>query len=148
MTRIDFYILPSDSLMVRIEFACKLAAKAARLNHNILIYCDNESDCQLVASTINNNESFRFMPFCLLNNNNDISNENSVLPPIQIGFNNPTVAHHDILINLSVTRASFFAQFDRLSEIVIQEESILNVTRDSYRYYQSRNYPLHRHDMR
>ncbi|MCK5880282.1 MAG: DNA polymerase III subunit chi, partial [Sinobacterium sp.] len=69
-------------------------------------------------------------------------------PPIQIGYGECAASHHDIVINASTDKPPFFAMFNRLSEIVTQEPAVLNASRESYRYYQSRNYPLHRHDLR
>ena len=50
--------------------------------------------------------------------------------------------HHQILINLSTQTPSHFARFERLFEIVANEETDLAAGRERYRLYQQRGYPL------
>lgn len=146
MTRIDFYILSSADIQVRFDFSCKLAAKAVGLGHRVYIYCNNQSDALSVKHSLDTAEPLRFLPNVILDSPHP--NTEQALPPIQIGYGECIADHHDIMINVSASKPSFFAMFDRLSEIVIQEDAILQSTRESYRFYQSRNYPLHRHDLR
>jgi DNA polymerase-3 subunit chi len=71
--------------------------------------------------------------------------------PIEIGYLNENHApeeHHDLLINLSTAVPCFFARFERLAEIVVQEPSVLEATRNNYRTYANKNYPLHNHQLR
>jgi DNA polymerase-3 subunit chi len=49
---------------------------------------------------------------------------------------------HDILINLSDTIPSSFAQFERVFEIVTQAASHTEAGRERYAYYRQRGYPL------
>jgi hypothetical protein len=39
MSKVDFYILPTDSLSARLDFACKLCEKAWRLGHRVYLHC-------------------------------------------------------------------------------------------------------------
>ncbi len=49
MNRIDFYILPSDTPEARWHFVGRLADKAARLGHRVLIAVDSAEQAQLLA---------------------------------------------------------------------------------------------------
>ncbi len=41
MSKVDFYILPTDSLSARLDFACKLCEKAWRLGHQVYLHCQD-----------------------------------------------------------------------------------------------------------
>lgn len=41
MSKVDFYILPTDSLSARLDFACKLCEKAWRLGHRVYLHCQD-----------------------------------------------------------------------------------------------------------
>ena len=41
MSKVDFYILPTDSLSARLDFACKLCDKAWRLGHRVYLHCQD-----------------------------------------------------------------------------------------------------------
>ena len=41
MSKVDFYILPTDSLSARLDFACKLCEKAWRLGHRVYLNCSD-----------------------------------------------------------------------------------------------------------
>ncbi len=148
MTRIDFYILSSSEIQARFAFACKLATKAVGLGHNVYIHCDNEADAVAVKHLLDSSNTRRFLPNAIIEAKSETSTAANKPPPIQIAYGDCKSHHHDILINASSFKPNFFATFDRLSEVVIQADTILKATRDSYRFYQSRNYPLHRHDLR
>ena len=129
----------------------ELTAKAARLGHSIYLHCNNQDDAIAVKHILDTEEVKGFLPNVILDDNNANTNSNEqplLLPPIQIGYGECLANHHDIIINVSNAKPSFFAKFDRLSEVVIQETEQLVLSRDSYRFYKNRNYPLHRHDLR
>lgn len=151
MTRIDFYILASDQIVARLEFSCRLAAKAARLGHDVYLHCDNQNDAINLKHMLDCEEEDGFLPNVILDHHNENNADHEVqviMPPIQIGYGQCLANHHDIMVNVSHSKPTFFAMFDRLSEVVIQEPALLTMSRDSYRFYQNRNYPLHRHDLR
>jgi DNA polymerase-3 subunit chi len=42
---------------------------------------------------------------------------------------------------------SFFARFERVAEVVTQDENSLQALRDAWRHYKDRGYPLTKHDL-
>jgi DNA polymerase-3 subunit chi len=58
-----------------------------------------------------------------------------------------TLARADVLINLDPAPPSVFSRFDRLLEIVTQDESDLVASRQRYRFYKERGYQLVTHDL-
>lgn len=55
--------------------------------------------------------------------------------------------HHDVLINLSDETPSFFASFNRLIEVVPNDDKPKQAARDRWGFYKSRGYPLTHHDI-
>ena len=43
MTRIDFYLLSSDQLATRLQYACRLAHKAWQKGHRVYLHCQDET---------------------------------------------------------------------------------------------------------
>jgi DNA polymerase-3 subunit chi len=56
-------------------------------------------------------------------------------------------SHNDVLINLALAPPSFFARFERVAEVVTQDEDSLQALRDAWRHYKDRGYPLTKHDL-
>ena len=54
---------------------------------------------------------------------------------------------HDVLINVAREIPLFFSQFERVTEIVDQDEETRQVARQRYRFYQDRGYPLESHEI-
>lgn len=141
MTRVDFYILDEQSPQQRQDFACRLIQKTARLGHRIYVHCDSADEAHALDHSLWAFQPHSFIPHRLLQQDNSDN-------PIEIGYGDNPGSHHDLLINLSLTIPAFFSRFERVAEIVTQDAAVLDATRTSYRFYASKNYPLHRHDLR
>lgn len=141
MTRVDFYILPEHGTGAQQAFACRLLQKTLKLGHKAYIHCRHEQQARELDTLLWQFQPNSFLPHKLIN-------EAGAACPVEIGFGDDPGAHDDLLINLSGAIPSFFSRFQRVSEIVTQDNEILQAGRNNYRFYQDRNYPLHRHDMR
>lgn len=84
-----------------------------------------------------------FIPHTLASASND--------DPVVVGFDTSADAcpgtHNDVLINLALEVPSFFSRFDRVAEIVDQDEESRSSARTRYRYYQDRGYQLSTHEL-
>lgn len=141
MTRVDFYILPDEVLTARQAFACRLIQKTSRMGHKVYIHCSDETSAREIDKLLWSFQKQSFIPHKLLNTKGaDCA--------IEIGYGDNPGDHHDVLLNLSLEVPSFFSRFNRIAEIVVQEPTVLDATRNSYKHYAHKNYPLHRHDMR
>jgi len=67
---------------------------------------------------------------------------------VQIGWGEHPDHHHDVLINLSSPQPNFFSRFQRVLEVVIQDEAILSQTRQHYKFYKERGYQVTYRDLR
>lgn len=141
MTRVDFYILPEHGSEARQLFVCRLLQKPLKLGHTVYIHCADEQQARSLDTLLWQFQPNSFLPHKLLN-------EAGAPCPVEIGFSDDPGKHDDLMINLSADIPAFFSRFQRVSEIVTQDNDTLLSGRDHYRFYQDRNYPLHRHDLR
>lgn len=58
-----------------------------------------------------------------------------------------TFPHHEVLINLSDETPVFFASFNRLIEVVPNDDKPKQAARDRWGFYKSRGYQLTHHDI-
>jgi DNA polymerase-3 subunit chi len=143
MTQIDFYILPQAEHDARFAFACRLIEKAHALGHSIYVHAENAADAGVLDELLWSYRPASFLPHALLG-----STEGEARPEIEIGHGDDAGDHHDVLINLGLQVPPFHSRFGRVTEIVVQNEQVLQATRASWKFYSERGFPLQRHDMR
>jgi DNA polymerase-3 subunit chi len=68
--------------------------------------------------------------------------------PVLIGSNIDTLRTADVMINLHHEQPPAFARFERLVEIIGQDDAGREHGRERYRFYQTRGYALKTHDLR
>ncbi len=143
MTRVDFYLLSSDGKQEREKLACRLTEKAWKLNHKIYLHSDLETESRHLDNLLWSFRSESFVPHDLLEN----STEETPVSVLLGHQEEPSLSDHDILINLSETVPSFFSRFERVIEIINEDENIRKAGRDRYRFYQQRGYSLNTHKL-
>lgn len=149
MTRIDFYVLPDLRLDAREHFAARLAAKAFRQGHRSLIQLADAASVERLAALLWEEPRNAFLGHgrlggpavdrrapVLLAAGHEVAELDPAALPI-----------HDLLINLELEIPARFAAFDRVAEIICQDEKVRDAGRTSYRFYRERGYPLHHHDL-
>ncbi|TCK44499.1 DNA polymerase III chi subunit [Paraburkholderia sp. BL8N3] len=131
MTRIDFHSNVGDS----IAYACRLVRKAYLSGQPIVVLAEPDRlaafDEQLWTFS-----PLDFVPHCM---------EASPLAkdtPVVLAANLDEVPHHQILVNLGMSVPPQFARFERLLEVVGNEEQELAAGRERYRFYRDRGYAL------
>lgn len=163
MTQVDFYILPEPDLQARHNFACRLVEKISRLGREVCINTIDAQQSQQFDELLWAYNPTSFIPHesCIGRSDTAIAPEaaadaksktltdiSSETAKVWISHDENFLDHHDTLINLSTKQPPHFSRFERLVEIVVQEESILAASRERYRFYQERGYPINNHDMR
>ncbi len=152
MTQIDFYILPDSSLEAQLHFACRLTEKAQRLGRKVYIATGDRQHSEQLDELLWTFRPESFIPHACQESGDDSETTegkaNNMDVSVLIGHNNNGGNHHDLLINLSRKVPDCFSRFERLSEIVIQEHSVLSKTRENYKFYRDRGYPIRSHDLR
>lgn len=141
MTRVDFYILDAADCAGRYDFACKIIEKAYKMGHQVLVYADSEVEAKALDDLMWQYRESAFLPHAILDT------QEKTRPKVEIHWQE-FHDHHDVMINLSTRLPDEFSRFSRVIEIVSQEPAVLASTRQNYRFYKDRNYPLNQNDMR
>jgi len=140
MTRIDFYVLPDDQIDKQYLFACRLAQKATKQGHRVYIHTDSESQSQQLDELLWSFSATSFVPHT--RDANEFSTH-----PVYIHHSGDPLDIHDVLINISHQTPECFGRFERLAELVNQDEKIKLAGRERFKFYKSRGYPLQTHKL-
>ncbi|WP_020209373.1 DNA polymerase III subunit chi [Gilvimarinus chinensis] len=141
MTRIDFYVLKTASHeSERWQFAARLMEKAILQKHQLLVVVDTPDQRQALEDVLLTFKPESYLPFRRVE-------EADLQQPAIISCGEDAGQQHDILINLSSTLPAFFSRFQRVIEVVIQQQDVLEYTREHWAYLKERGYPIHHHPL-
>ena len=154
MTRISFYILgstlsaplsaeqTSEQLESRLEFVCRLTEKAMRAGNNIFIAVNDETQAEQLDQLLWSFRPESFIP-------HGTAHESKATPQsssqVSISHLPDYGEHHDLIINLRQAVPEHFSQFQRLAEVVCQQQDTLTETREHFTFYKQRGYPTETH---
>ncbi|ORU94375.1 MAG: DNA polymerase III subunit chi [Cycloclasticus sp. symbiont of Poecilosclerida sp. N] len=138
MTRIDFYILADAVAERRCIFACRLAQKVSKQGHRIYIHTESQQQSKIIDDLLWTFSATSFVPHTV--DANECANN-----PTYISHSGDPLDIHDVLINLSQKTPDCFARFERLTELINQDEAIKNAGRERFKFYKSRGYQLNTH---
>jgi DNA polymerase-3 subunit chi len=137
MTRIDFYQLnPQQHNQDRV--VCQLCQKAYENNQLTLLLTQSEQQTAHLDRHLWIFEDESFIP-------HDVQESDDFKSPILI-HNAPELdTERHLLINLADTIPAYFAQFERIIELVTENNK--QQAREHYSYYKERGYPLNHHNL-
>ena len=150
MTRIDFYITSITDKTDYLKFACRLTEKAFRNKMNIYLQTVDAISMQTMDDLL-----WTFRPGSFLPHGTE---DQAVQAPAQKPLN-IIVGHsgqqpsafvnkdNDLLINLTESITDNFSRFDRVAEVVLGDEASKAKSRERYKFYRDRGYPLHIHNV-
>ena len=69
------------------------------------------------------------------------------LTPVLLGWQAPPEGEDDVLINLAPEVPLFFSRFERVAELVDENDSVRRSGRSRYTFYKERGYPLRTHEI-
>ena len=141
MTRVDFYITDSEQKSSRTLLACRLAEKAYSLENQIYIYTQDELQTKELDDLLWTYRAGSFVPHQQLGLQDDQD------CPVLIGHTEAPEGRNQVLINLDSAVPLFFSRFERVVEIVNQDESQRQQARDRFKFYRDRGYDLHSHNL-
>ncbi|WP_028292851.1 DNA polymerase III subunit chi [Oceanobacter kriegii] len=143
MTDVLFYVLAATKLSEQMQFVCRLTEKVQAQGKKIYIHANSKEHATALDDQLWQFRENAFVPHALVDEEHPVND-----CPVQIGWHEAPIAFHDVIINLSNELPDFFARFERLVEVVIQEDTVLESTRDHYRFLRDRGYPISHQDMR
>ncbi len=144
MAKADFYILNKVDHSDRLTFLSRLIEKATTLGHTIYIHTNHLQQATEIDDYLWTYKIESFLPHELSN----IKTPQDISPSVTIGFTEDCKGHNDLLINLASELPPFYKQFDRVAEIVIQNDAILRELRNHYRQIKNENIEAVIHDFR
>ncbi|MDG2459733.1 MAG: DNA polymerase III subunit chi [Luminiphilus sp.] len=139
MTQVDFYVLPQSGSFTVGEAVGRLAEKALSRGHRIFVHVSDEQQGHHLDSELWTFRPESFIPHALLGSD--------TTERVTIGWDEPPLAENDVLINTTAIVPNFFSRFHRLAEIVSPDEAALAASREAWRYYRDRGYPLAKYDL-
>ena len=138
MTEITFYTFADSPL----DVARRVAAKAHGQGKQVMIYAPDAAMAEAIDRMLWTTPALGFVPHC--RDSDALAGET----PVLIGANADALRQADVMINLHTEQPPTFARFERLVEIVGQDEAGREQGRARYRFYQTRGYALKTHDLR
>lgn len=138
MTEITFYTFADDAL----DVARRVAAKAYAQGRQVMLYAPDAGVADGIDRLLWTTPTIGFVPHC--RDTDALAGET----PVLIGANAEALRSADVMINLHAEQPAGFARFERLIEIVGQDDASRERGRARYRFYQTRGYALTTHDLR
>ena len=139
MTNVDFFLLPDADRAAADHYACVLSEQSYKQGKRVLLRGVDEDHCLRLDQLLWTFRDSSFLPHGILG---------KTTAPVLITCGEQVGSEHQVLINLSSDIPQAFSRFERICEMVIEEESSKLVGREHYRFYRDRGYPLKHHPLR
>ncbi|MFN5233980.1 MAG: DNA polymerase III subunit chi [Burkholderiaceae bacterium] len=136
MTRIDFHSKIPDKL----QYACRLIRKAQVANTKLVVFAADQNQLAEIDALLWTFSEQDFLAH--VQAGDELAAQTSII--LTDDCERP-LPHHHALINLSRRTPDYFARFERMFELVSNDEQDLIAGRERYKYYQQRGYPLTHH---
>ncbi len=137
MTKVDFYTGSDDKLRT----ACQLSQKAMQNGLRVLLHVPDEATADKLDKLLWQFPATAFMPHCRS------GETDAVNMPVVIGQDE--IFHHsELLISLHNVCLPFFSRFERVIEIVSQDDEDAKLGRERYIFYKDRGYEMRHFDLR
>jgi DNA polymerase-3 subunit chi len=137
LTTIDFYFNAAD----RMQVACRLAGKALAQGKRLLVYAPQAELAQRVDRMLWTWPAIAFVPHCFADD------AAAAETPVLIARQAESPPGCELLLNLAIESPPFFERFERLLEVVSQDEAERREARARYAWYRERGYAIRNHDL-
>lgn len=137
MTTINFYRIHGHFEEAMI-LACQLVEKAQRSGMTTLLATPDEATSTTLDELMWSFRNDAFVPHAI---------EDTPSSPVVISHHNQPGGHHGLLINLGRKPPSWFPRFEKMVEIVYDEQQVMEDKREQFKYYKDRGYPINYFDL-
>jgi len=141
MTRVDFYISADKQAQARELLACRVIDKAHQQQSPIYIHTDSSEQMNKFDKLLWTFREQSFIPHSC------VSTEQSQYCNIIVGHEEPPENQNQVLVNLANDVPMFFSRFDRVIEIVHEDDAAKQYGRERYKFYKDRGYALSTHNI-
>ena len=144
MTKVDFYTGSPDKLRT----ACQLSQKAMQNGIRAIISLPDATTMDALDKLLWHYPPSAFIPHCRSDaaaagqEPEDLSDW-----PVILDHGGDKFPHHELLINLHGECMPFFSRFERVIEIIGNNEEDSRAGRERFRFYRDRGYELHHIDL-
>lgn len=138
MTKVDFYTGSEDKLRT----ACQLSHKAVQSGVRVLLHTSDEATAEALDKLLWRYPAIAFIPHCRCHE------AGAATMPVVVGHRGDSFPHSELLISLHTSCLPFFSRFERVIEIVGQEEEDMRLGRERFGFYRDRGYELRHIDLR
>ena len=135
MTKIDFYQLESGRYQPD-KLVCSLCQKAYKNNQKVLLLTNDQQQTDRLDRLLWTHDEESFLP-------HDQQEQEGFITPILVNHEANPRGERELLINLSHEIPVFFAQFERVFELVTENNKASS--REHFSYYRERGYELNHH---
>ena len=132
MTEINFYTAVANPLSA----TARLVAKAYAQGRRVRVITPDAGATQLLNNMLWEQPTEGFLPHVTL------SSPHAAATPVIIDHSITHEGSIDVLINLCAEPPAFFPRFQRMFEIVGQEEAPAHAGRERWKFYKARGYPM------
>ena len=141
MTEVAFHFNATEKL----NYACRLLRKALNASAKVVVIGPHGLITAL-DTALWNWSATSFLPHCLVDSSPEVLSHSPVvlLPSDRLSLGLP---HHHVLLNLGPDLVQGFETFEKLIEVVTQDEQDKLQARARWKHYADRGYPLVRHDL-
>lgn len=142
MTRVDFYVLNGTPPAGRERFACQLVEKAWHMGHRVYLHAADADQAQRLDDLLWTFRQGSFIPHAR-------TDAGSADPDLRVylGHADDPPEGCDVLVNLGDGVPRFFSRFERLAEIVADDESSRAAGRERWRHYRERGFEPATHEI-
>ena len=139
MTEIAFHVNAPDKL----DYACRLLRATQKKSAQVLVLGQMDALKSLSAKLWAMSPT-EFLPHCLA----DATAEVIAHSPVVLSAELPNSAKESqVLLNIGAVLPAGFERFERLIEVVGQDEADLQAARTRWKHYKDRGYALSRYDV-
>lgn len=142
MTEIAFHVNAPDKL----DYACRLLRATQKKSAQVLVLGQMDT-LKSLSSKLWAMTSTEFLPHCMVDAELAVLEKSPIVLHTELPANTAdNMSGQQVLLNLDTVLPVGFEQFERLLEIVGQDEAELQAARMRWKHYKDRGYALSRYD--
>ena len=143
MTEIAFHVNAPDKL----DYACRLLRATQKKSAQVLVLGQMDA-LKSLSSKLWALSATEFLPHCLADASAEVLAHSPIVFIEDVGAQMSSAAvESQVLLNLGAALPAGFERFERLLEIVGQNEADLQAARTRWKHYKDRGYALSRYDV-
>jgi len=141
MTEVAFHFNATE----KINYACRLLRKAWNASAKVVVVGPNEM-VKALDSALWTFSATAFVPHCMADAPPEVWRQSPVLL-LDSDVLPPGLPHHQLLLNLGNVLIQGFESFEKVIEVVSQDDQDKSHARLRWKHYADRGYPMVQHDL-